>query len=182
MQSIVVLIDHRPGTHGRVREAIELARRERARLTLLAAIPTVHGFTWIPPVPVPQSPTALRQACERECEALLRRFAAEVPAGVPVTMRAGRGRPDVALLDEVRRHRHDLVVLAPGWPGLAGLLARRRRSRFLRRCPARVVEVAATNHGGDHLGSRAVRPVPQKQSFRPWPRLLAARARRRARA
>ncbi len=139
MRSIVVLIDHRPDASARARTAVELAQRERARLTMLAAIPAVPAFAWTPPFPPPESPRALKRACERGCEELLRRHAAAVPEAVPVTMSARRGRPHAALLDEIRERDHDVVVLAPPRPGLLGALARARRRRLLRRCPARVV-------------------------------------------
>lgn len=179
MHSIVVFIDHRPETSARVREAVELARRERARLTLLAAIPAVPAFAWTPPLPAPESPGALRRACERECEALLRRYAAEVPAGIPVTMSARRARPHAALLDEVRRHDHDLVVLGPAPPGLLGLVARRRHSRFLRRCPAQVLAIPAPGDAATSSRSRAVSPARPKHSSQPRSRVLAAWTRRR---
>jgi len=180
MHSIVVFIDHRPETSARMRAAVELARRERARLTLLAAIPAVPAFAWTPPVPAPESPRALQRACERECEALLRRCAAEVPAGVPVTMSARRARPHAALLAEVRRRGHDLVVLGPAPMGLFGLVARRRQSRFLRRCSAQVLTIPAPGDGATSSRSRAVNAALPKRSSPPLSRPLAARTRRRA--
>lgn len=179
MHSIVVLIDSRPDTSARVREAVELARRERARLTLLAAIPAVPAFAWTPPVPTPESPRALQGACERECEALLRRHAAEVPAGVPVTMSARRARPHAALLDEVRRRGHDLVVLRPTPAGLLGLLARRRHSRFLRRCPARALAIPTPGDAATSSRSGTASPARPKRSSPPRSRALATWTRRR---
>lgn len=180
MHSIVVFIDHRPETSARMREAVELALRERARLTLLAAIPTVPAFTWVPPAPAPESPSALRRACERECEALLRRYAAEVPASVSVTMSARRARAHAALLDEVREHDHDMVVLGPAPSGVLGLLARRRHSRFLRRCPARVLAIPDPGDAASSSRPRVVDTARPKRRSAPRSRALAARTRRGA--
>ena len=180
MHSIVVLIDHRPGTSARARAAVELARRERARLTLLAAIPGVPAFAWVPPVPPPESPRTLQRACERECEALLRRHAAAVPEGVPVTLSARRGRPHAALLDEVGERGHDLVVLGPPRSGLLGALARARRRRFLRRCPARVLTPVSSDGRGSGPAPPGRHPARRTGSA-PRRRALFPSTRRRAR-
>lgn len=181
MHSIVVLIDHRPEASARVRAAVKLALRERARLTLLAAIPGVPAFAWATPLPAPESPRALQRACERECEELLRRHAAAVPEALPVTMSARRGRPHAALLDEVRERGHDVVVLGPPRSELLGALARAKHRRFLRRCPAQVV--AAPGSGGleallppgDGQPARPAVSAPRRRGFPPS-------TRRRARA
>ena len=176
MHSVVVFVDDRPEAAARVREAAALAQRERALLTLLAAIPAMPLLAWVAPVPAPGSPRLLQAACERECEGLLRRLAELVPAGLPVTLSARRGYPHAVLVHELRERGHDLVVLGPERPGLLGLVARRRRSRFLRRCPARVLVVP---RGREALGGARARrrSVAERQAWAP----LSAWTRRGAR-
>lgn len=181
MHSIVVLIDHRPDASARAQAAVELALRDRARLTLLAPIPGVPAFAWTPPLAAPESPRALQRACERECEELLRRHAGAVPEAVPVTMSARRGRPETALLDEVRERDHDLVVLAPPRSGWLGALARARRRRFVRRCPARVVTPVSSDGRGSGRAPPTGRPARRTGSA-PRGRPLFPSTRKRARA
>lgn len=137
-RSIVVMVDRASAeADACVAEAAELAERSGARLTLFAAVPRVRGLSatlWATPVIPPETPRSLEQACERECEALLRRAAGFVAATVPTTMRVGRGRALAPLLREVRERHHDLVVMDTGRS--RGLRLAHRR--FLRRCPAPV--------------------------------------------
>lgn len=175
--SIVVFVDHRPEAATRVREAAALAQRARARLTLLAAVPAAPPLAWYPPLAAPGSPRALQAACERECEALLRGCAQLVPAGVPVTLSARRGRAHAALLEEVRERGHDLVVLGPTRRGLFAAVARARRARFLRRCPARAVLVPPARSHTALRANRAMRPAGGET--RPAPRRPAPPARTR---
>lgn len=138
-RSIVVMVDQVSAEAGACAvEAADLAERTGARLTLCAAVPRVSSFSatvWAAPVVLPETPRSLEQACECECEALLRRAAGIVAATVPITMSVGRGRALAALLREVSERGHDLVVLDAGRP--RGL--RLARWRFLRRCPAPVL-------------------------------------------
>ncbi|MHB1837900.1 MAG: universal stress protein [Solirubrobacteraceae bacterium] len=182
MRSIVVLIDQRPETSVRVREAVELALRARAWLTLLAVIPPVRTFSWSPLAPVVESPRALQEACEREREALLRRFVAAVPAVVSVTMTARRGRPYAALLDEVREHDHDLVLLGAGHRGLLGPLSRAMRLRFVQRCPTPVLTISGSARSGPASALQVSQPSEPARADAPRRQAFPARTRRRARA
>ena len=136
-RSIVVMVDRAsPEADACVADAAELAERTGARLTLFAAVPRAPALSatlWAAPVIPPETPRSLEQACERECEAILRR-AAGIPT-MPVTMSVGRGQALAALVHEVRERGHDLVVVAAGRPRGPRLA----RWRFLRRCPAPVL-------------------------------------------
>jgi nucleotide-binding universal stress UspA family protein len=168
-RSIVVMVDRASEASGCVREAAELAERTGARLTLLAAVPPVRpvcASLWAAPIVPPETPRSLQQACERECETLLRRAAESVPTAVPVTMSVRGGRSHAVLLREVRERGHDLVVLGGGlsWG------VRLARSRFLRRCPAGVLFL--TRPPGVPVA--AGQPEP-RASLEMTPRRLAAR-------
>jgi hypothetical protein len=156
-RSIVVMVDPAAEASGCVREAGELAERTGARLTLLAVAPCVRGFSpvfWAATVAPPNSPAALQEACECECESLLRRALESVPEGVPVTMTVRRGRAHARLLEEVRDADHDLVVLDGS---RSRGLRRAAELRFMRRCRVPVLRVG-TSPGpsdADAAGKRA---------------------------
>jgi nucleotide-binding universal stress UspA family protein len=102
-------------------EAIALAQRDHATITLLAVAPKVHG-----PVPgafVAMDPAALQADVDSEVQATLRAATAQVPPDIPVTQVVRRGHPAQAILAQIREGGHDAVLLgARGLGRMAGLV------------------------------------------------------------
>ncbi len=85
-----------------------LARRENARLTVLAAVVRPPALTFASPIALPVDPL---KAAEEECVALLRRAVDGLPADVPVTSLLRLTPSPGALLTELRLGAYDLVVV-----------------------------------------------------------------------
>jgi nucleotide-binding universal stress UspA family protein len=92
--------------HGKraLAEAVDLARTQDARLTLLTVAAPLHAWPgYVPPV----SQADLISAAEKtlaEGEAL-------VPDGIPVSGRTAAGDPGAELLKRARAADHDLIVM-----------------------------------------------------------------------
>ena len=118
-RSILVAVDGSPASAQAVEQAVDLARSEGARLTLIsvAELPRwrFSGFPFV--VPFPDTPTLIRQA-----EAVVERAEALVPDGVPVSTIVRWGPVVTEILKRIRSGEHDLVVLGSRGLGPAGAL------------------------------------------------------------
>jgi nucleotide-binding universal stress UspA family protein len=107
-RSILVAVDGSAAATAALETAIEIARRDGARLTLITvAAPLrlpVHMGPFI--VPLPSEATLLREAQEAadRAEAL-------VPDGIPVFTVLRRGPAGKAILERAEAGEHDLVVM-----------------------------------------------------------------------
>jgi nucleotide-binding universal stress UspA family protein len=85
-------------------EAVDLARTQNARLTVMTVAPPLHVWPgYVPPI----SEADLIGAAEKtlaEGEAL-------VPEGIPVSGRAAAGDPAMELLKRATAANHDLIVM-----------------------------------------------------------------------
>ena len=104
-RSILVAWDGSPHAKRALAEAIDIARAQGARLTLLTVAAPLQA--WAGPYVVPISEADLTRAAERiaaEGEAL-------VPDGVPVSSRTAEGHAGSALLKRAKAADHDLIVM-----------------------------------------------------------------------
>ncbi|MBV8954122.1 MAG: universal stress protein [Solirubrobacterales bacterium] len=104
---ILVAVDGSIHAERALAEAVDLARTQRARLTILTAVP--H-----PPATVSyggMSPSALEADAEVESEAILRRAKEIVPGDVSVTTILTRAAVRDALSEQVETGRFDLLVI-----------------------------------------------------------------------
>lgn len=103
-KSILVAWDGSEHAKRALAEAIDLARTQDARLTLLTVAAPLHAWPgYVPPV----SEADLISAAEKtlaEGEAL-------VPEGIPVSGRTAAGDPGAELLRRARAADHDLIVM-----------------------------------------------------------------------
>jgi nucleotide-binding universal stress UspA family protein len=117
-RSILVAVDGSPAATGALVHAIDLARAEGARLTLISV--AAHP-RWLlaasPYVPVPT-----QEELDRRAEEALERAEALVPGDVPVSTALRRGRIADELLQRVEDGEHDLVVMGSRGLGRAGAL------------------------------------------------------------
>jgi nucleotide-binding universal stress UspA family protein len=106
-RSILVALDDSPASAAALEQAIDLARAEGARLTLLTvAVPP--RVLILGPVVAPYPSTATLEA---EAQEFLDRAEASVPDGIPVSTVVRSGPVAKAILDRVECARHDLVVM-----------------------------------------------------------------------
>ena len=105
--NILVAFDGSVHAEQALGEAIDLARTQRARLTILTAVPrppATASFAGL-------SPSALEADAEVESEAILRRAEETVPGDVPATTILTRTAVRHALLQQVKTGRFDLLVM-----------------------------------------------------------------------
>jgi nucleotide-binding universal stress UspA family protein len=105
--SILVALDGSRSAHQVLEEAIEIARRDGARLTLIS-VATQPRFRFVSPYLVGYPTDA---DLVNEAERILQRAEALVPDDVPVCSIVRRGHVARAILDRVRDAEHDLVVM-----------------------------------------------------------------------
>ena len=85
-----------------------LARRENARLTLLAAIVRPPSLTWAAPFALPVD---LMRAAHEECDARLRAAVESLPDDLSVTALIRHRRAERALLAELQTGAYDLAAV-----------------------------------------------------------------------
>jgi nucleotide-binding universal stress UspA family protein len=118
-RSILVAVDGSEPAASALNEAIDLARSEGARLTLIsvAAPPRWLGSPgpYVAPVPLEEELDRRAQQIVEDAEAL-------VPEDVPVSTVVRRGPAAKAILERVESGQHDLVVMGSRGLGSAGSL------------------------------------------------------------
>jgi nucleotide-binding universal stress UspA family protein len=110
---ILVAFDGSDGAWAALHRAIEIARRERALLTIAAVVPEPSPWIGMGLVSVPYSREVLRRDAQRAMEQALAAARDEVPATVSVTTRLLSGRPSRVLGRLIERGDFDLVVTGP---------------------------------------------------------------------
>jgi nucleotide-binding universal stress UspA family protein len=112
--SILVAVDGSPSAAKALEQAIDLARGEGARLTLItvAARPRWIGGPYAMPYPPDEQ-------LEQEAERIVERAEALVPEDIPVSTVVRRGPAAEAILKRVRDGEHDLVVMGSRGRGSA---------------------------------------------------------------
>jgi nucleotide-binding universal stress UspA family protein len=135
-RSILVALDDSPASMLALEEAIDLARAEGARLTLLT-VATLPHILILGPVVAPYPSTAQLEA---EVRSFLERAEALVPDDVPVSSIVRSGPVAKAILDRVECAGHDLVVMGSRGLGPLASLVRGSISRsVLARSPVPVL-------------------------------------------
>ena len=107
--SILVAIDGSPEAEQALTQAIDLAESERTRLTLVSGAPKPPSVAFIG-----QSAAALAQIdadARAWAQAVLRRARDRVPADIPVTTILTEQPIRTALIEQIRRGRHDLIAM-----------------------------------------------------------------------
>ena len=106
---ILVAIDGSPDADQALRQAIDLADSEHARLTVFSAVVAPPPVAY---VGISGSVLAdLTRDAETEVEATLRAAASLVPDGVSVTTTLSHDPVRTGLLHEIEHGRHDLLVM-----------------------------------------------------------------------
>jgi len=151
-RSILVALDDSPASALALEEAIDLARVEGARLTLLTVATLPHVII-VGPVLAPYPSTAQLEA---EAQAFLDRAEALVPADIPVSSVVRSGPVAKAILDRVECAGHDLVVVGSRGLGPVASLVRGSVSRSVLASSPVPVLVARVPDGSAELDARRV--------------------------
>jgi nucleotide-binding universal stress UspA family protein len=107
--NILVCVDGSAHAERALTEAIDLADSERARLTILTAVPRPPYWAASPITIAGLEPLAAEYA--REAEKTLNAAVDRVPASLPVTRILSHEPVRDALMDQIRSGCHDLVVM-----------------------------------------------------------------------
>ena len=104
---ILVAVDGSAHADRALAEAIDLARAERAQLTIFAAVPRPTPFVGVAGI----SPTQFADELEADFGGILRTAADTVPDGIGVQTMLGHGPIRETLLEQVQTGRFDLLVM-----------------------------------------------------------------------
>jgi len=113
-RNILVAVDGSADSQRALEQAVELARDQHARLTLVAVVPPI-GFA-------PFAPSACEQVAHvHACyERILRDATAAVPDDIGLTTLLLEGPPAKRIVERVREGGHDLVVMGSHGRGRLG--------------------------------------------------------------
>ena len=118
-RSILVAVDGSPAATNALEEAIDIARADGARLTLISVATRPRWPISIGPY---ATPLWTDSDLERQAEEVLDRALELVPDGIPVSTFLGRGPVAAAILNRIEAACHDLVVMGSRGLGPAGRL------------------------------------------------------------
>src|SRR3954462_3808119 len=105
-RNILVAIDGSPDADAALAHATDLARDQRARLTLVTAVPQVPATALLASGAAPPRSEVIKHYSD-----LLREAAATLPADVSVTTLLVEGPPARALVERWRSGAFDLIVM-----------------------------------------------------------------------
>jgi nucleotide-binding universal stress UspA family protein len=160
-RDVLVVVDATDDAREALIQAIDLAQRERSRMTLITVerrLPACAYLGAAAPLPL-VVPAAEAEARQILCEAL-----SHVPADVPVTTVLAAPPLRGALMSQIRRGGHDLVIMgARPWSGRR--LAIGSLSHYLvRRSPVPVLVV----HSASPRGRAGARAAATRTHARRW--------------
>ena len=151
-------------THERaLAEAIDLARTTNAELTMMTVVPEASGGAIGAGYIGPVDPVGTAREIEASCLAMLDDAVKHVPSDLPVTKVVGRGDAALAIVGEVERGGHDLVVMGSRGHGeLPSLLLGSVSHHVLRSSPVPVLVTHASTAGAKATtGQQADRVVTE---------------------
>ena len=152
-KKILVAVDFSPHAEAALKQAVWLAQRTGASITLAHTLPHLlpHAEVGAPP-PKMRLVTdllnvsgegaryqALELEMKKEAEAKLRRLVDQTASGNNVHLKILQGEPYIELIRAVRREEYDLVLA--GTRGLAAweqFLVGSKAKRLIRKCPSPV--------------------------------------------
>ncbi|MGD1053317.1 MAG: universal stress protein [Candidatus Dormibacteria bacterium] len=145
--SILVPVDGSAHADAALTQAVDLARCQRARITLLSAW---RPFVWYggAVAPVGVDVEQLESEVEAETRNIAEAARGRVPEGIEVDTAIVCERPADAIIHEVERGGHDLIVMGSrGRGGLRSLLLGSVSTSVLHRSRVPVMVVHATRCG-----------------------------------
>jgi nucleotide-binding universal stress UspA family protein len=131
-------------THARraLEEAVDLARTNKATLTVLTVVPKTSIYATGGGYAVPVDIHDLTEQTERAYESMLDAGVGAVPDGLSVTRVLKHGAPGPVIVDEAKSGEHDLVVMGSRGRGpLRALLLGSVSDHVLQESPVPVLVV-----------------------------------------
>jgi len=107
-RNILVAIDGSRHAEEALTQAIDLAESEHTRLTLITAVNEVPATTFLM---AGEATADLVRDAQARAEAILRQALERVPEDLPVTTKLTTQPIRMAVIDEIERGHHDLVVM-----------------------------------------------------------------------
>ena len=105
--NILVAFDGSPSAWAALRQAVDLARAENAKLTILSVRPPLPSFAYRSGVSVER----LKEEADEEVAEFLREARASLPDDVSATTIQREGHAGEEIVRQVEEGHHDLVVL-----------------------------------------------------------------------
>ena len=141
---LLVAFDDSPHARRALTEAIDLAKRNHAHLTVITVVPDTSAWS-APGYDVPLPRETIGQRVEDDVRAHLDRAVDTVPHDQPVTVLLKRGPAAETILEQARAGGHDLIVMGTRGRGdLKSLLLGSVSHRVLRESPVPVLVTHAT--------------------------------------
>ena len=156
-RNILVAVDGSPDAEAALAHAGALARDQRARLTLLTAIPPMPATALLATGAAPPRSEVVRHYAE-----LLRQAAATLPADVSVTTLLVEGPPSRALIERAHSGEFDLIVMGSHGHGRLHSDAARLR---VPEGPARQPDPRAAHPRPGEEPAPAPAPAPMESSL-----------------
>ena len=152
-RNILVAIDGSPDSAEALDQAIDLAESERARLTLLTAVakPASAYWGWSAPVAV-----QLVDGARADATSILASARDRVPGGVPVTTILTEAPIRTALIAEIKRGRHDLMMMGSRGRGAVRSALLGSVSHYVlnhSHVPVLIAHAERANHTGESVAS-----------------------------
>jgi nucleotide-binding universal stress UspA family protein len=159
--NILVAVDGSPHADQALTQAIDLAESENARLTLMTAVRELPATTYLTAGGVTGT---LIEEGRTEAEGILGRARDRVPDDLPVTTLLTEQPIRLALIRQIKRGRHDLVVMGSrGRGALCAALLGSVSHYLLHHSPVPVLIVQAAE--GAPANSAATSPEPRERRY-----------------
>ena len=150
-RNVLVAFDGSPPAEEALRQAVDLAQAEGARLTLLTASPSyldvVSGAALAGGTAI--DPDQIQRQLREDAQAILDQGSSEIPSEVPSEAVLATGPPAQVVLNRVREGQHDLVVMGSrGRTGIGAMLLGSVSHNVLHHSPVPVL-IVPTRKGAD---------------------------------
>jgi len=151
--NILVALDGSAHAARALEQAVDLARADNAKLTVIAAVPDPSAWVVTGAYAGGVDFDELNEEAEREHATMLESAVATIPDDLPVTKLIVHGRAAERILEQVRRGGHDLVVMGSRGRGeVKSLLLGSVSHEVLGASPAAVLIIHADSGNGPTQG------------------------------